>query len=508
MSTPTAPTPAAPISPTPTTSEPPSPEPAASEPASDESIPRAGAPATTTTLPAAATTAATTPTLAATTPPPPGALPDPLFADLGTPGIDVLDYRVELNYDPSSQQLIGHTLVKLSVIDATTGVVLDAAANLEVSGATFDGSPAEFRHVDNDLTVDPPRTLVAGEEHEIAIDYRTAATVRGSAVGLDVGWFATPGGSYVLSEPDGAHLWMPANDHPSDKATWTFVVTVPSGLTGIANGHLLSHDTVEGREVWTWRCDDPMPPYLAQVITGDYELVEGTGPGGLALVNAVLRSDRAELGPTLALTAEQIDYFDDLFGPYPFSSYGLAVVDSPPGLAMETLGRSQFSRHDVKVADPGEFVQLLLSHELGHQWFGDSVSPEQWDDIWLNEAFATYAQWLWIDHAGLQPIEAQAVAALGQDNGRRDRPTGSPVASSLFGYASYEGGALVVHALRHELGDTIFFELLRAWTAEHRGATGSTAQFIALASRLAGRDMQPFFDQWLFASMLPSEFPA
>ena len=452
--------------------------------------------------------------------PAPSALPDPLYAELGGVGIDVHDYRVELNYDPTSDQLLGRVLIQLAVTIDDTPLVLDAGPELDISAVTYDGAAVEFVHADANLTLQPPTPMTVGDVHEVVVDYRTGGSVETSLVGLEVGWFHTDGGSYVLSEPDGAHSWLPSNDHPSDKATWTFVITVPAGLTGIANGRLISHQTIgtssnalagastgDDQEVWTWRTDDPMTTYLAQVITGDYEIVEGVGPNGLPLIHAVLRADRARLEPYFTLTSEQIDYFDDLFGPYPLASYGLAVIDSPRGVAMETLGRSQFSRDDLASPEPGEGEQLYLSHELGHQWFGDAVSPEQWDDIWLNESFATYAQWLWFDHVGLQPIDDAAASRLARDAQVRKRPTGSPIASSLFSYESYEGGALVVHALRKELGDDAFFNLLRTWIVERGGSTGSTAQFIALASQVAGRDLQPFFDDWLFAQLLPVAFP-
>ncbi len=469
------------------------------------------------------TTEAPVPTAAA--PPVPdripsaSALPDPLYAELGGAGLDVRDYRVELDYDPSSDQLLVRVLIQLSVTVDNAPLVLDAGPELAIGEVTYDGAGVEFTHVDGDLTLQPPTPMTVGTVHEVVVDYRTGGSIETSPVGLEVGWFHTDGGSYVLSEPDGAHSWLPSNDHPSDKATWTFVITVPAGMTGVANGHLVSRQTAGAsssalagaaggpKEVWTWRTDDPMTTYLAQVITGDYEIVEGTGPNGLPLIHAVLRADRARLEPYFAMTSDQIDFFDDLFGPYPLASYGLAVVDSPPGVAMETLGRSQFSREDLGAPTPGAEEQLYLSHELGHQWFGDAVSPEQWDDIWLNEAFATYSQWLWFDHVGLGPIDQAATDRLATDAQSRQRPTGAPIASSLFNYESYDGGALIVHALRKELGDDAFFNLLRTWIVEQGGSTGSTAQFIALASRLGGRDLQPFFDAWLFAPVLPTIFP-
>ncbi len=480
---------------------------------SPSSIPSAGPASSTipagrpTTIPDGPPTTIPTVVTAAVAPPPPDALPDPLYPGVGMVGLDVVDYAVSLDYDHAVGRIDGRVGIRAELTSPQTAVRLDAAGDIEVTGVTLDGRAVAVDHTDDHLIVALGELSPTGTAFDLVVDYHAPAGSERALVGLDVGWFPTPGGSYVLSEPDGAHLWLPCNDHSSDKATWTFEITVPPGVTAVASGRLVSHDVIDGHEVWTWRTDDPMPPYLAQVITGDYELVEGSGPGGLPMVHAVLRADRERLEPYFAITADQIDYFDDLFGPYPFESYGLAVVDSEPGVAMETLGRSQFSRADLSAARPGPSEQLFLSHELAHQWFGDAVSPAQWDDIWLNEGFATYGQWLWLDHAGLEGLDDHARSILAADPRRRTLPTGAPRADTLFFYESYEGGALVVHALRREIGDTAFFEVLRRWVAGHLDATGDTTEFITLAADVAGRDLTAFFDAWLFASTLPTSFP-
>jgi aminopeptidase N len=199
-----------------------------------------------------------------------------------------------------------------------------------------------------------------------------------------------------------------------------------------------------------------------------------------------------------------IDYFDEFFGPYPLERYGIAITDSYPGLAMETLGRSLFSRDDFATGRLDFRQQLLLSHELAHQWFGDAVSPARWTDVWLNESFATYAQWMWLDHVGLLPLQQSADAALA---GRGVGSTASPSAESLFTFDSYEGGAVILHALRKTVGDDLFFALLRRWVADNNGQSRTTEQFVSLASEVAGRDLTEFFDTWLYADTPPDTFP-
>jgi aminopeptidase N len=247
-----------------------------------------------------------------------------------------------------------------------------------------------------------------------------------------------------------------------------------------------------------------MATYLIQVLTGDYELVDGVGPNGLPLLSAVLRKDRATMQPFLDTIGDQIDFFDGYFGPFPLDRYGIAIGDSMPGLAMETMERSQFSREDFSSGRLDFPQQLLLSHELAHQWFGDAVSPARWTDVWLNESFATYGEWMWLDHLGLQTLDEAANSALA---GRQPGSTATPSAAEMFGYNSYDGGAVILQALRKTIGDDLFFTLLRRWVADNTGTSRTTDDFVSLANEVAGQDLTKFFSTWLYADILPTTFP-
>ena len=431
---------------------------------------------------------------------------DALYPDLGNPGLDVLDYDVAVTYDPAVDSIAGSVTLMIQITADRSEFTLDSLGP-DVSSVQIDGVDVAFAQEPPELRITPAAALSAGDTIEVRVDYTVSPQSSTSSVGLPTGWIHTSDGSWVLNEPDGARTWLPSNDHPIDKATWTVAVTVPAGTAAVANGALVSSTESESGSTWVWREDDPMSTYLVLLVTGDYELVEGTGPNGLPLLSTVLRSDRAVMAPFLDSIDDQIDFFDDLFGPFPLDRYGIAMIDSVGGLAMETQGRSFFSRDDFSTGDLGYLQELLLAHELAHQWFGDAVSPAAWTDIWLNESFATYAQWLWLDHLGLSNLDDEANGALsGRQDGSGD-PTGSPSVDGLFGFNSYDGGAVVVHALRLTIGDARFFELLQRWVAENNGTSRSTADFIALAEAVSGDDLTAFFDDWLFARQIPSSFP-
>ena len=165
-----------------------------------------------------------------------------------------------------------------------------------------------------------------------------------------------------------------------------------------------------------------------------------------------------------------------------------------------------FSRDDFTGTVDG-LDHLLLAHELAHQWFGDAVTPADWSDLWLNESFATYGQWLWLDHVGVESLDSVTSRMLAARQLPGADSTGQPAAGNLFGFERYDGGAVVVHALRREIGDEAFFPLLQRWVAENDGTSRTSEDFIALAEDVTGRDLTVFFATWLDAPSLPPTYP-
>lgn len=422
---------------------------------------------------------------------------DELFPDLGNPGIDVQHYTLDLAYDPDSGELTGSVTIDLTLTQDRDQITLDSIGP-EVRTVMVDGAEVAFESDVPELRIDLPDGLAAGDTAEIVVDYTVNPKQIASETGVQDGWIVTDNGSFVLNEPEGARTWLPCNDHPSDKATWTFRIGVPDGMVAVANGALAHLDDTDTLDTYTWEESDPMATYLIQVLTGDYVLVNGEGPHRLPLVSVVLADDREAAQPALDLMDDQIAFFEEYFGPYPLDRYGIAITDSVPGLAMETQGRSYFSREDVLAYVPED----LFAHELAHMWFGDAVTPERWIDIWLNESFASYAAWMWI--VGGTDVDSLAEAALAN---RFPGITGAPRVDEMFGYNSYDGGAVVLHALRRTIGDHTFFELLQRWVADNNGTSQGTDDFIALAEEVSGQDLDEFFDTWLFAAEVPDQLP-
>jgi aminopeptidase N len=307
----------------------------------------------------------------------------------------------------------------------------------------------------------------------------------------------------VANEPIGASTWLPVNDHPSDKARYQLSVTVPDPVEVIALGRL--RDTTPGPRpattTWNYDARDPVASYLVSVATGSFQLTEGAAPAsGVPLRNAFPEGTAERYGPVFAGTGAMLDAFSELFGPYPFEVYGVVVVDEVLGYALENQTLSLF---DAATAG-GD--QTIVAHELAHQWFGNAVSVEQWDDIWLNEGFATYAEALWLD-ASDPTYDIDSDMAVRWRSGSAGAgafgPIGDPGRRGMFSPAVYWRGGLLLHALRRTVGDEAFFSLLQAWVQTYRDASASTADFIALASSVSGRPLDDFFERWLNDPTMP-----
>lgn len=362
----------------------------------------------------------------------------------------------------------------------------------------MDRADARFTRKGQELVVTPKNALREGQEFKVTVRYRGTPKPITDQDGSTDGWIATDDGAFVAGQPQGAMTWYPANNHPLDKASYDFTITVPKGRTAVANGVLRGQRTEGGRTTFRWHQAEPMAAYLATATIGTFQVRRSTLPGGVQLYDAVDPREARAADPVMKKLPSVLEWEAGLFGPYPYRAAG-SIVDHAPdiGYALETQTRP--------VYDSAPDLDTLV-HESAHQWFGDSVALTKWQDIWLNEGFASYTEWLYEEQHGGDSAQKtfDALYARPAKDSLWAYPPGAPGdGGKLFGTPVYDRGAMALHELRRTVGDRAFLRILRAWASEHRDGHGTTEQFTRLAEKESGKKVGPVLHTWLYTKGKP-----
>ncbi|WP_432067576.1 M1 family metallopeptidase [Streptomyces sp. C10-9-1] len=437
--------------------------------------------------------------------PVPGApgIGDPYYPASGNGGYDVSHYDLRLTYRPETDRLEGTATILATATQSLSRFNLDLG--LDVREVRVDGRPAvSVREGEQELVVTPARPLTEGRPFSVVVRY--AGKPSEVSIGGWTAWHGTPDGGVAAQEPESAAWWFPSNDHPLDKATYDVSVAVPDGSQAISNGVLVSQRSRLGWTRYTWRSDRPQASYLATLAVGRFDITTDTTANGLPVLNAYSKDLGADAGAaraSLERTTEVAEWLTEVFGPYPFNALGGYVPNVTSGYALETQTRPFYSPRQFA---NGANVSVVV-HELAHQWYGDSVSVRGWKDIWINEGFARYSQWLWSEREGegtAQELADWVYAQHPEEDPFWTVLPGDPGPERQFHLAVYDRGALALQALRNEIGDEDFFAVLKGWPTEYAYGNADVGDFVRYAERVSGRPLAGLFHTWLYEPRRPA----
>lgn len=420
---------------------------------------------------------------------------------------DFIHYLIRLDIDISGKTFKGRTTATLQPLrDGQDTVVLDAEEFTVKEVRGEQGEPLPFEQTPGRLTVRLGQAFRHNQRFSLTVGYEG----RDPKNGLRFFDASSERPAMVASDswPYGVRHWLPCYDYPNDKATDEVIATVAAGNKVVANGRLLSQseDKTAGTVTFHWLQDKPHSTYLIFLAAAPYAVVEDH-LGAVPISYWVYPRQAGDARRTYGKTPEMMAYFNSLFGyDYPWDKYD--QVEVPFGGGMESTSNTAMGE-GVIIDERAEldFPSLgIVSHELAHQWWGDLVTLRTWSEVWINESFATYCDYLYLEHA-LGPDEG-AVNLLKKKNAylqeARDRYI-RPIVfdryekpQDVFDSHSYPKGALVLHMLRAILGDDAFFRTLSAFLHENEFLVVDTHDFSKAVKEITGRNLDWFFEQWLY----------
>jgi aminopeptidase N len=429
---------------------------------------------------------------------------DPYFPDYGSSGYDALKYAISISFDPRTATISGTTTITARATQDLTSFYYDLV--LRTNSVTIGGQPAEVEQESlQDVKITPATPIKAGAEFVATIDYSGDPAKIASPRGQP--WSVTNQEWTAAGEPESAAWWFPSNDYPSDPALMDVSVTVPNGMEVISVGRLVSRDSDTSPETatWHWLCEQPMATYLNFVSIGQYEVRQSTVDGLQAVyaVSEQLDGDqRRQAFEAMEHSPEILRTYEPWFGPYPFAEIGGVVPAHRFGFGgLETQTRPVYGAESI--LDRG-FATGLVAHELAHMWFGDHVTVRQWNDIFDNEGYASWAQWAYLDAHGGEKLNDHLERAY---QATKDKPEFwkitmiDPGADHLFD-AVYTRGPMLLQALRNRIGDKAFLALARNWAQD--AGSRSIEEWMITAQSVTDVDLAPFFAVWVMGDTVPA----
>ncbi|MFA3783096.1 M1 family metallopeptidase [Melioribacteraceae bacterium 4301-Me] len=408
--------------------------------------------------------------------------------------LDVLHYTIQLDLFPEQKSIRGKITIKSLLKKASNEVYLNFYDNLEIEKVLLNNNSINFKRDKFHLKLFSSSLLK--DTITIYIEY----SGKPKSLGFGSFEFGEESGKsviYTLNEPVFASTWLPCNDLPTDKAYTDLFITNDTPNVSVSNGILIDQSVNGSRKTFHWRTLYPISTYLIAIYSAPYKsftdkFITENGKV-LPLVYYVTPEKLKNAKIDFEEHPQYLNFFTKTFGEYPFikEKYGVAEFLWNYG-AME---HQTITGIGSKFITGKKFFSDMLVHELAHQWWGDAVTPKTWDDIWLNEGFATYSEALyWENYAGKDAL----ISTMQSFSGNFDSGTLYHPFDNIFNRMVYDKGAWVLHMLRGEVGDSAFFHILKTYYYEYRYKNASTRDFEDVCEKISGKNLDYFFYQWIY----------
>ena len=433
---------------------------------------------------------------------------------------DVINYDLEIGLSEKSDQIAGIANITLVLNKNIKQIPLDFTG-LNIQSILINNSKAYYNYQEGKIFIESKK-FKANQTLIVSIIYNGKPD-DGLIIGKNV-----HGNRSVFADnwPNRARFWFPCKDHPSDKASVSYTIHAPSKWKVVANGALIEKPKVSAenaigskgsRHTWKWKSNVPIPTY--NMVIGAAEMdITTLGVASFAFSPSSLRSDGSieisnytfpedteKSQASFARSIEMVNFFSTKIGPFPYEK--LANVQSSTRFGgMENASAIFYSQEAIA---KGRNIESTVSHEIAHQWFGDSVTEKEWNHLWLSEGFATYFGALFFEQSDgrdnfIERMEKSKKRIF--QSKVTDRPIVDYEVSDLFKLLNsnnYPKGAWVLHMLRGLLGDEVFFKGISKYYSEYNNKTALTNDFMKIMEEVSGKNLQYFFDQWIFRPGYP-----
>lgn len=430
--------------------------------------------------------------------------------------VDVTHIKLDLTFEIENKTMHGTAEISFTTIQGHLHrVTLDAAEMEILKVSTPDGHTLNFEHTGSKLHIELSTSLEKDEESVVIIDYKVVEPRLGLYFVLpDDDYQDKPVQIWTQGQDEDSKYWFPCFDYPNEKATSELIATVDEKYFALSNGVLAEtrHDKSAGTKTYHWYQDVPHVSYLISLVVGEY--VERTEYYKDIPLSYYVQPGREEEGErSFGKTPDMVKFFSEKLNfDYPYKKYAQIVVEDFVFGGMENTSattQTAMTLHDERAHQDYE-SEPLVAHELAHQWFGDLLTCKDWSHAWLNEGFATYFEALYREHdlgeAEFRYEMYQNAKQFFQEDGKYRRPIVTnkyrePI--DLFDRHLYDKGSLVLHMLRYELGDELFWKVMHHYLETHQGGNVETIDLIRAIEEITGRNMKRFFDQWVFGAGYP-----